>query len=438
MLISSQRIDYYLVLIICISLITRFWLLGSIPANIQPDAADTIRFYLISQLHPDAREVQFNWNGAPAVNMLLIGYGWELFNRSIVGLRFATALFSAIAVVLFYLFTRKIGVEKLFAFLISISLAVHPWYLNFSRSGWENIFNAVNTVLAMIGLYEFIHQKNYKLSLPFLILASTLAFYFYHPGKLYFPAIFFILFIHTVNKWNKTVLQYLVLYTVLTLSIILPLFLKTIRSRDVATNRIQAVSVIGKPVLLKENVKNNIPGFLFYHPDYFQGYLNNRYLPNSERIFNVGYVALYLLGIILSLRRHWYIPLLFVLLLLPIQLLSIHTPDAARSVHIVPIIFLFILIGLNGIYQVICRRITNKQIILFVFSSFIFFVTIHDGMRYAIWIDDAQTLSAREPAVWKSEYGIWLDYQIKSVQENGRGVTVGEWKEIKKTLPITE
>jgi hypothetical protein len=128
----------------------------------------------------------------------------------------------------------------------------------------------------------------------------------------------------------------------------------------------------------------------------------------------------------LSLRRLPSLLICFFTILLPPQLLSVNTPDAARGVHSLPFFYFFIILGLDFFYikinQSFFRKIKNF-LFLFIFLC-IFFI---DLKAYFTWITKETTLKARQPAIKIDQFDRWWNNQEFLVKKGFWGFSVNEF-----------
>jgi hypothetical protein len=211
-----------------------------------------------------------------------------------------------------------------------------------------------------------------------------------------------------------------------------------ITKKEEAFNRIETVSILNKPDMkeqLVKNLKRNTLGFLLFHSSTFDDYLNARYLPPSGYPILPIFTVFYIIGLIVSIKKYPYYLTFYLFALLPVQILSQHTPDASRSVHLVPIIFFFIFLGLHT-----TSKLWDKYFPKSYFSYFILIISIvtafYSTFSYFSWITDNKTVSAREPAISVNEYNEWKNALIQQIQQTGYGFTVGDWKLLHKRKDI--
>lgn len=417
------------------SLILRSIWLDSLPYNLNPDEADNLTTYLLAKHTNNPSLLGFNWNGAPAINIYLIGFFWELFGKSFFGLRFLSALLSSLSILVFFVLSRKVTKNPALAFIFSLSLATNPWFLNFSRSGWENVFNALTLMIIFLGFYFLYLKQSFKMALFLLILGSVASFYFYHPGKLFFPAVVLILLIIPNLKKLKAHLFTFFLFFLISFLLILPQ-LKSMLTQPVKSfDRLQAVSIWKKPnssQLFKNNLKRNLDGFLFFKRASFIDHLNLRYIPLNSNPLQPFLIPFYLTGLGVASIKYPYLLIFYLIVLLPVQIFSLDTPNAARAVHVVGAIYFFTLLGANFLLRKLSSlKPLSCQSVFFIFIFLTLIISLSDAKIYYQWISSAQTLKAREPAIWKNEYQAWLLTLEESIKSQGVGFNVSEWKEKK-------
>ncbi len=430
-----------LIILAGITILVRAVKMGSIPGNLNPDEVDTLRTFIEFTYHQNPKITGYNWNGAPFLNAYLIGSFWLASGKTYAGIKIISIIFSTLTVLAFYLYSKNITKNNILRLLGSLLLATDPWFLNFSRSGWENIFNAFALMLILIGLEKLKKNKPSLIPLLLLSIGSVLGFYFYHPGKFFIPIIFIFIVFNFFKKTIKINLFHFLVFIIFTGILILPQLISATSPNGQLQpfGRIKNVSVLHYSDSKKElakNVKKNVLGFLFFKKEDFNGGLNSRYVPLDSNIIYHLLVPFYLLGLIISLKKHKKLLAFYLLALLPIQIFSRDTPNAARAVHIVPAIYAFILIGINWITNKI-SQFSNKPFILKFFlplliSAFLGSICLINTRKYFSWIQNEKTLRAREPAIWKEEYYEWLSATKKAVEGRGASFSVQKWKKMKR------
>src|SRR3989344_8226061 len=183
--------------------IIRIAFLDTIPNTINPDAYDTLRTYLWHSTQTQDSIFDLNWNGAPFLNTYIMGKSWEFFGKSVFALRLPSAFFTSLAILVMFYLGYFITRNSLLTFIFSLSAATNTWFLNFSRSGWENAWNSFTVMIVIFGLYAFISKKRYAIGSVLIALGSLMGLYFYHPGKLFFPVSILFLIIYTILRSKK-------------------------------------------------------------------------------------------------------------------------------------------------------------------------------------------------------------------------------------------
>jgi hypothetical protein len=162
----------------------------------------------------------------------------------------------------------------------------------------------------------------------------------------------------------------------------------------------------------------------------FNAPLNKRYIPLDSPPIAPLLTGLYIFGLVIALIKFPYIALFYLMVLLPVQVLSLRTPDAARAVHIVPLIYFFVGVC---IYQIVelGKRYSQRysqsysQSLANILSPLIMVgmvvIALHQGEVYWRWIRSPQALEAREPAVASQQYPEWLHASTERIQAANGG-----------------
>ncbi|MDP4010988.1 MAG: glycosyltransferase family 39 protein [Candidatus Roizmanbacteria bacterium] len=314
----------------------------------------------------------------------------KLFGSTVFAVRFPSAFFGVIDVVLIYfvfklIFERldklnsmlQIGLPVLMAFIF----ATMRWYFNFARFGFEASTVLFFELAGLLTFLQYLKYKNYGFLIGTGILAG-LAYNSYTPGRLFFLLPIILLCFHFwENKTTKKKLVKQLLYVLVPFVIcITPLNLYFTQHDD---NRIyeqfflqsERISIQEKSSFLWENITKVSGMFLF------QGDSNGRHNYPGKPMLNPFLGILFLVGLIISIFQWKKFPnkiflLYFALGILP-PLLTYpwENPNALRSVTVLPavvffigqslqlitkismykkhvIYILFILVGLSAIYEI--------------------------------------------------------------------------------------
>ena len=427
---TNRIVPRYVILfsILLISSWVFFNKLGTQPSNLNPDEADTLQTYLIAKHQGEPDINSFNWNGAPAINMYLIGWTWELFGRSVAGLRTVSAVMGILIIGMTFLLITTITRRAFLAAAMSLALATNPWFLNFTRSGWENSWNGLPVLLIVRELYLLREKHNTIRSYWLLITGIVLGFYFYHPGKLFAPVVFAILLIHRL--WKKyPSYWHIFMMSAIVFALVSPQLYSMVYSAfrpggyD-SWDRIKAISVYNSTdntYGIAQSSIRNTRAFLFFEQKLFQESPNGRYIHLSDRPVLLPLVVVFIIGLIYCILRFPLIALFYFLIALPVQIFSKETPNAARAVHIVPLLFIIASWGIHFVIQ----RIHAWIQVGFVLGLIV--ISVYQYRSYVSWIQDPRTLSARNPAVDIGVYDQWLEDIEKNAREGKRHLPVHMW-----------
>lgn len=418
---------------------TRFAFIDTVPNNLQPDSVDTIRHFLEKRTRGESSFFTTNWNGSHIINQWLIALPWYILGQPYWAVHLSSATMSLLIAVLFFIFLKEATKSTLVAFVGSLWLLVDPWFLNFSRSGWENIANCLMVVLL---LYAQVREEgDFKKRAALLIIVSLISPYLYHPGKIISGLAVILLAISILRRdslvW-RTRLSYLFIFILIWFIWLLP-FLSI--SAQHQLDRISAVSIFSQvdPWLsLVQNLKNNFLAFAFFQDSYWHVGINGRYLPLEGWVLYPPLIVFYWLGILSSLWKRRIFLFVGIVLIWPINILSLHTPDAARTLHALPFIYLMISLGLHLLISQISRFINRllvasdlraSALSLFNLTVLIFAIglALHQFTTYWVWINQPRTLKSREPAIYRDDYEQWLREMRRQLKVSGRTLNINEW-----------
>lgn len=374
-----------------------------------------------------------NWNGSHAINNYFLTIPWDLLGRPFWGMRVGPAITSILTILLFYYSIKLLTNNTAISFMSSLLLSADPWFLNFSRSSWENIANAL-AVTALVYAYAL---RNKKISLSIIITTASIiiAPYLYHPGKI-ISIVGLMLLYHYLFLIYRAPIKKKLLHTFLwTFLIIVAISPLVINSNASNWGRIINVSVFSyeRPLrTIKQNfIRTSLALVLFRGEQWHVG-INDRYLPTRGQVMIVPLVAMFWLGVLIATKKSPHLILMFVLLFFPINILSIDTPDAARSVHIVPLLYTFIAYGLVFIFVNIAKFISKSKLYMISYKllivSGVLTLTFNGYIKYWNWINLEGTALVREPSIFLSEYQEWLLTTQELVHSKGVTQSIGEWR----------
>lgn len=421
-------------ILLIVTLFTRFYKINTVPMNIHPDGMDAARLYL---LWNDDNRGDFwsrsNWNGSHAINNYFLTIPWDLLGRPFWGMRVGPAITSILTILLFYYSIKLLTNNASVSFMSCLLLSADPWFLNFSRSSWENIANAL-VVTALVYAYAL---RNNKIFLSIIITAVSviIAPYLYHPGKIIFVVGLMLLYYYLILIYREPIKKKLLHIYFLTFSIIVAILPLAINSNTSNWGRIINVSVFSYEhpfQAIKQNIIRTSLALVLFRGDQWHVGINDRYLPTHGQVMFVPLVVMFWLGVLIATKKSPCLILMFVLLFFPINISSIGTPDAARSVHIVPLLYTFIAYGLVFVFVDIAKFVSKFKFGMISYKLLTFFsvliLTLNGYIKYWNWINLESTALVREPSIYLSEYQEWLSTTQDLVRTKGITQSIGEWR----------
>lgn len=196
----------YIVLIILLAFVLRFYQLGELPALNADEAALGYNAYSLLETgkdeHGNPWPIHFqSFNDyKPGLYVYLIMPLIKIFGLSIWTVRIPGALLGVATVWVIYLLVRKLDKRKLFALLSALLLAISPWHIHFSRGGWEV---NVATFFITLGIYLFLVAKTKPWIFVLSLFSFSLSLYTYHSARLIVPLLGLCLLIFYFKRVKK-------------------------------------------------------------------------------------------------------------------------------------------------------------------------------------------------------------------------------------------
>lgn len=441
---SRERLA--LALLVGAALALRVVWLDRLPPNITADEADNLWVIFRIAETGQPRLFDLDWKPAPAFSVYLFRAFIALFGETVFGLRMASAVLSALALVPFYALARRV-VGPPAALAAAALLATGQWYLHFSRSGWENVHTALYALLAAWALAIALE----RLRLRWFVAAgaaAALGLYGYFAGRLVLPAL--LLYAPLALRWAGAHWRRVLLgYTVLVATALL-LFLPqapTISARwEEFNRRTAAVDVLRQPRpylgessdlgILRVQLQRTLAAFVLLDGDLFA---NGRYGPVGQPPVDPLTGLLFVLGLALGLRRWRATALWWSLLVVPLlatQVLSADTPDAARAIVAAPFVYLFVGLALDRLLALAPWRARGLARLALLGGVAALALANVDG--YVAWIASPAAAAARQPAVELAEYDQWRDALRRDLRAGGLGFNVGQWHALRPAPPAVQ
>lgn len=384
-----KRRLFFLFIITLLAGLLRFYRLGEIPEGLHRDEA--FLGYNAYSVLKTGRDMNGNFLPLHLASFLYSPAGYSylsilfiaVFDLSAFSVRFASALFGTLTVIVIYFLARTLFLSSKLSALSSFLLAVSPWHINLSRTATENVVVVFFLLLGTLSYFLWIRKKQIFL-LVFSIASFALTLLLYQAPRALLPFFIPLLFLIFRSSSKKTLA--IGLYAIL---VLLPLII-IIRSPELSL-RIKTVSLFATAEtqlktdeLIREDGTQRISGMqsrLFHNKliGYAQQFMTNYFshfsydflfgdkgLPDRYHVANSGLFYLFelpliLLGLIHLLQkdRPNFLFLTSWIALVPIgsALTFDDVPNLQRTLLMLPALSIISAMGL----ELLCK----KKIILF-------------------------------------------------------------------------
>lgn len=434
--------------------------LGSFPDTFMPDEADNTQSALriIHGVPPDNGFFGFDWKPQPAFSVYMLSVFLRIFGVSIFAARLPSAIISVLALIPFYLLLRR-QFSIVSSLLTVFLLATNLWYLNFSRSTWENVHICFYMLMAMLFLLlalDGLRKKSVSISRVWLYFGisgffCTLGLYGYFAGRaiilafiVYFPIVLWFY----RRRWRQLLWGYLIIIAVAAI-LISPQLIYTLKHWDTFNLRTQAVLISNTPEFranplgtLTSQVGKNITGIWFADNNplnaygySFYYYTNARYVPNAQPYLDPITGVLVFVGMILSLalarlRRRPETYLWWVMLLVCwafTEVVTFPTPNGARGVGWMPTLFFFVATALEAIVILAAQIRVRPWLPLATTTLAVIIVGFSSIATYVNWQNQPDSRFQRAPYIATCVFDDWKNQIIALADAHKDGFTVSDW-----------
>lgn len=406
---SSLSQSKLLIGIVALGAILRFYNLGTVPVGLHRDEA--FLGYNAYSIAKTGKDMSNNFLPIHLQSFLYspAGYAYSsipwisLFGPSPFSVRFSSALFGTLTVILTYVLVMELFGSSRLALLSSFLLSISPWHITLSRTATENILVVFFIILGVL-LYRSRH-----LLLAFASFALTLIIY--QAPRAFLPLFIpfvILLFRHKGKRAASTILPIFLLVVTILLPIYfivrspnLSLRLKTVsllateENQLVIDERAREDGVLGIPVLITRLFHNKIRS---YAEQFFQNYFAHftydflfadKGLPDRYRVPGAGLIYLIELPFILlavsellkSDRREQKILIPWLLLGFVGSALTFDdVPNLQRTLLVFPTIPILSAFGAIQAYTLLQSKRNYANLFLLLFSlglSYFFLSYLH-------------------------------------------------------------
>jgi 4-amino-4-deoxy-L-arabinose transferase-like glycosyltransferase len=157
-----------LIIIFFVAFFVRFYGLGTIPDGLSQDESSIgFNAYSILQTGEDEYGKAFPLSFKAFGEYKLPGYVYltipsiSYFGTTPLGVRFPSAIFGFLTVVVFYFFVKKLTNKTRIAVLATFLLALNPWHIHFSRAAFEVTPALFFIVVGSYLFLQFVGTKKY-------------------------------------------------------------------------------------------------------------------------------------------------------------------------------------------------------------------------------------------------------------------------------------
>ena len=452
--VGDRREAVLLALLLSALLAIRLYHLGSFPGTFLGDEADNSQDAL-RILHGDPPPDGFfgvDWTPQPAMSIYVQAGFFKLFGASVLIARLPSALFTTLALAGLYLLLRR-TVSMTSALVATLLLGTNLWFLNFSRSAWNNAWVCVfllGAMLALLRALDSLASGTVESRRTWGWFAAAGAFcaagiYGYPSGRtIVVGALLFLpVALRSCRRaWKDVLLGYLVL-VIVTVALVTPLAVHAARNWSSFNRRTTNVSLTATPQF-KSDPAEAIWGQLTRNVRApWDGAVNNtpRYTPSGQPQIDRLSGILIAVGMALSLllppmRRleSWLTWLMLLAAWGLTQIPTSPTPDGARGVIYVPLLVYFTGIAVEGASRSFAwlsarrgKRALRPAAAAVVLAGAAVIGAV-DVDHYVSWQRSPQTRTVRAPYLDDGEFRAWSAQVLAYADARDRTFPVDQWR----------
>jgi len=429
------------------ALVVRLYAIDRIPAVVVHDECDNlVNVYQI--LHGKGPGFfGLDWKPQPAASVHLFSIATRA-SRSLFSLRLVPALLSVVALLPFYLLLRQ-AVRAPAALLAAWLLAADIWYLHFSRVGWDNVFMCVPVTAAAFCVHAGVRTRRVR-SFIWAGVWSACGAYGYPAGRLILPAVLATaLAALAVERGGR---QRLAAGAVVATATALLLFAAQLpvifNDWQYFQRRTRFVYVLGgenqtRPAQEKVGIvlanfgRKALQLFAEQIPLPKVEESPDRYVRVDDGAFTRATAAMIIGGLLISITSvrwfsetwHWWI-----FLLIPFagtQALTIGSLNGARGIIFVPIVYLFVGLTLQQVWQV-SRRWGRAGAAIVVGGALT--LSVWTTVQYFRWVQSPELVQALQPAIPVNEFPLWRDRVFQWTRDNEGFYNLVMWEADKRQM----
>jgi hypothetical protein len=380
-----------------------------------------------------------DWKPMPALTSHLTAVLVRVTGPSILGLRLLSIVLSLAAAVLLYVLLRWTAAPGV-AFAAALGLLANPWFLNFSRSGWENAHVATYWLAFTWCFFSGLRaERGALMRYAGAGLALALSCYGYFTGRLLVVA--WLLFLPLApavvrRPWRHVLVAY-ALTGAIAVALFAPQIPVLVRDWDGFQRRVRNVSLL-----------NADPAEQGYEPGTSRAAMaadqlwrTARYLTVGLEIGKVHYspsarpplhpvvIPFLLLGLGAAARHRrdglWWWLLLGVAVVVT-QGVSIGAPDLARLVVACPILFWFVGYGAETAVRWLPQRLRRAATVALALGALV--LALVEWRYFESWMLSDGVAVSRGGGVDYREYARWQAMQADRLAHGRPTLPVVDWE----------
>ena len=187
----KKNIKIWLILVILLASILRFWQIDKYPAGFNADeAAYAYNAYSLIQTGKD--EFGHSWpvhlesfaDYKPAGTAYLMIPFIKFFGLNETAARLPSLLAGVFSVLLVFLLVQELFASYYLSLISSFFLAISPWHIHFSRGAWET---NLATTFMLLGVWLFFKGLKNPKYFAFCVLSFAFSIYTYHTPRVVIP-----------------------------------------------------------------------------------------------------------------------------------------------------------------------------------------------------------------------------------------------------------
>ncbi len=400
--------------IIILGIFLRLYNLKNIPSGIWFDEAQN-GLEVINILNNDEITVFIpRFTQMPAMFFYLSAFLFKVFGINIFILRAVSIITGVLCIVAFYFLLKHIFRDSIYALSGAFLISVSRWHITFSRLAFLGMLSVLLIIVFFYFYFKTIDEKRKDCT---LYSGFTLGLSLYSFTIPYFAVIFiffhnFIIFLKNPLIYIKKNLNNFFIIILMCVITAFPLIFYAFKNFNDFTARARDVSILND-IKAEKSIKplfiNIYRYFLTFN---WAGDYNGRHnlykKPLLDEISGILFMAGFFISILkINYRRYF---LLFLIMLLPgILTINIEAPQAYRIIGACPVVYVFVVIALKEIVNILSALKGNKVYLNIFLIAILFSVSIINIHQYFI--------------LYPKEKSAYMDF---SPEANGIGKFINE------------